>query len=101
MLGQLGQMLVTSCVLVIIPNLTRSGQPYALIENIVTNADHRRQGQGKGILDAACAQAWAHHCYKVMLMAGTSDPATLRFYENAGFAQSKTGFQKRAHSGWY
>jgi hypothetical protein len=30
-----------------------------------------------------------------MLLTGSKDPATLRFYEEAGFEQSKTGFQAR------
>jgi hypothetical protein len=34
-------------------------------------------------------------CYKVMLLTGSNDPATPRFYEDAGFEQSKTGFQAR------
>jgi hypothetical protein len=30
-----------------------------------------------------------------MLLTGSTDPATLRFYENCGFLQNKTGFQIR------
>ena len=30
-----------------------------------------------------------------MLLTGSKNPATLRFYEDAGFEQSKTGFQAR------
>jgi hypothetical protein len=33
--------------------------------------------------------------YKVMLMTGSKDLATLAFYTSAGFEQSKTGFQVR------
>lgn len=87
---------VTSCVLVVIPNLSRGGHPYALIENVVTHADHRNRGYATQILDAACDRAWAAGCYKVMLMTGSKRVDTLRFYANAGFAQTKTGFQKRA-----
>ncbi|MFM7304986.1 MAG: GNAT family N-acetyltransferase, partial [Alphaproteobacteria bacterium] len=32
---------------------------------------------------------------KVMLMTGSRQPSTLKFYENAGFEQTKTGFQMR------
>ncbi len=86
---------VTTCTLIVIPNLTRGGTPYALIENVVTDAGHRQRGYGKVILKAAIAAAWQHDCYKVMLLTGSKNPATLRFYQEAGFQQSKTGFQAR------
>lgn len=41
------------------------------------------------------ATAWEAGCYKVMLMTGSKRPETLRFYADAGFEQSKTGFQIR------
>lgn len=84
-----------SCTLVVVPNLTRAGTPYALIENVVTHAAHRRRGHGRAVLDAAVAAAWDAGCYKVMLLTGSQDPGTHRFYREAGFAQSKTGYQIR------
>jgi GNAT superfamily N-acetyltransferase len=93
--GFIGDALVTSCTLITIPNLTRRGTPYALIENVVTHADHRRAGHGQAVLRAAVDAAWQAGCYKVMLMTGRKDPGTLDFYRRAGFKQSKTGFQIR------
>jgi len=87
---------VGTCTLLVLPNLTRGGRPYALIENVVTRADQRGRCIGKALLDHACALAFAHDCYKVMLMTGSTDPATLGFYRAAGFEQTKTGFQRRA-----
>ena len=95
LLGEAGGRLVTSCMLVVIPNLTRGGQPFALIENVVTHAEARQRGHGRALLDAACERAWAAGCYKVMLMTGATRPETLRFYRGAGFEATKTGFQKR------
>jgi GNAT superfamily N-acetyltransferase len=89
---------VATCTLIVIPNLTRGGTPYALIENVVTHAQYRKRGYGKAILEAAISAAWRHGCYKVMLLTGSKDPATLAFYEDAGFEQTKTGFQMRRAS---
>jgi len=94
-LGLQDETIVATCTLIVIPNLTRGGTPYALIENVVTDAQHRKLGYGRLILEAAMAAAWRHGCYKVMLLTGSKDPATLRFYAEAGFEQSKKGFQAR------
>jgi GNAT superfamily N-acetyltransferase len=95
LLGLLDDQLVASCTLIVIPNLTRGGKPYALIENVVTDARYRGRGYGTAILKAATEAAWDADCYKVMLLTGSKQPSTLRFYESAGFEQSKTGFQMR------
>jgi GNAT superfamily N-acetyltransferase len=87
--------LVTSCTLVVVPNLTRGGLPYGLIENVVTSSKHRKQGYGAAVLKHAFAEAWKHGCYKIMLLTGSKTPATLKFYEGVGFEQNKTGFQIR------
>ena len=88
--------LVSACTLIVIPNLTRGGRPYALIENVVTHPDYRRQGCGTAVLKYALEGAWSRNCYKVMLLTGSQNEATLRFYENAGFERGvKTGFVAR------
>jgi len=87
--------LVSSCTLFTLPNLSRFGLPYALIENVVTNSAFRNRGFGKAILKFACDYAFENNCYKVMLMTGSKSPETLGFYESAGFEQTKTGFQIR------
>ncbi|MET2828057.1 GNAT family N-acetyltransferase [Mesorhizobium shangrilense] len=87
--------LVASCTLVVIPNLTRGGMSYALIENVVTAASHRKRGFGRALLERAVSIAWEQDCYKAMLLTGSTEPATLAFYRGAGFEQNKTGFQIR------
>lgn len=95
LLGEIDGEALTTCTLIVVPNLSRGGRPYAVIENVVTHPEHRGQGLGKAILDAACERAWRSACYKVMLSTGSTRPAILSFYESAGFEQSRTGFQKR------
>ena len=84
--------LVSSCVLVIINNLTRGARPYGLIENVVTHEDYRNKGYGTKLLKKALEIAQGRDCYKVMLMSGRGED-TLKFYEKAGFERGKkTGF---------
>ena len=84
---------VSSLCLIVIPNLTRGPRPYALIENVVTRADSRRKGYAGALIRRAVELASENNCYKVMLLTGRKDDATLRFYENCGFNRNdKTGF---------
>jgi len=80
--------LVSSCAIVIVPNLTRACRPYAVIENVVTHRNFRQNGYGKAVLKAAVEFAWKQDCYKVMLMTGRLNEETFRFYESAGFDRS-------------
>ena len=77
--------LISSCAIIIVPNLTRSCRPYAVIENVVTRTSHRKRGYGKAVLNAAIEYAWKNRCYKVMLMTGRLKEEIFRFYESAGF----------------
>lgn len=85
--------LVSSCVCVVVPNLTHEQRPYALVENVVTDPAYRGRGLATACLEAACGIARSAGCYKVMLLTGSKQDATLRFYERAGFNQNdKTAF---------
>lgn len=88
--------LVSTCTLAIIKNLTRSGRPFGLIENVVTHSKYRKRGYGTAILQKAVEIAKDNNCYKVMLLTGRKEESTLRFYERAGFERGiKTGFIKK------
>ena len=77
--------IVSSCVCVIIPNLTRNIRPYALIENVVTNENYRGKGYATECLNYAKEIAIKNNCYKMMLLTGTKNENTLAFYKNAGY----------------
>ena len=86
-----------TCTLVIVPNLTRGGRPYALVENVVTHGSLRGQGYGRAVLGAALSQAWDAGCYKAMLLSGRSESSGVpAFYERLGFRRGvKTGYEAR------
>ena len=86
-------MIVSSCVCVIIPNLTRNIRPYAFIENVVTHSDYRGKGYATECLNFAKELAVKSDCYKMMLLTGSKKETTLNFYSRAGYnSTDKTAF---------
>jgi GNAT superfamily N-acetyltransferase len=85
--------IVSSCVLIIVPNLTHGQRPYALVENVITDAEHRKKGCASAVLDYARELAEKEGCYKIMLMTGSKEESTLNFYRRAGYnSEDKTAF---------
>ena len=85
--------IVSSCVCVIVPNLTRNIRPYAFIENVVTHADYRGKGYATACLNYAKELAQKADCYKMMLLTGSTNEGTLNFYKRAGYnCTDKTAF---------
>ncbi len=91
--NEIDGLIVSSCVCVIIPNLTRNVRPYAFVENVVTHADYRNNGYAGACLDYARKIAEKENCYKMMLLTGSKKPEIMQFYEKAGYNSSdKTAF---------
>lgn len=85
--------IVSSCVCVIVPNLTHHQQPYALIENVITDEAYRGRGLATDCLNYAREIARGENCYKMMLLTGSKEESTHRFYQRAGYnANDKTAY---------
>lgn len=85
--------IVSSCVCVIIPNLTHNQQPYAFVENVITDERYRNKGLATQCLDYAKEIAIKENCYKMMLLTGSKKESTLDFYRKAGYnSDDKTAF---------
>ena len=85
--------IISSCVCVIIPNLTRNVRLYAFIENVVTNESYRGKGYARECLAYAKEIAIKNNCYKMMLLTGSKEKGTLDFYKKAGYnSTDKTAF---------
>ena len=84
---------VSTCTCLIVPNLTHMQRPYALIENVVTDAAYRNRGLASACLARAKEIAIQENCYKLMLMTGSKEQKTLDFYAHAGYSSlDKTAF---------
>jgi len=81
-----GERLLASCNAAVVPNLTRGCRPWAVIENVVCHADHRRRGLASAVLRAALERCREAGAYKVMLMSAAHRGESVHaFYEAVGF----------------
>lgn len=88
--------IVSSCVCVIIPNLTHNQQSYAMIENVVTDKNYRKMGFASECLTYAKRIAADNNCYKMMLLTGAKKQSTHKFYRKNGYNSfEKTGYIQR------
>lgn len=87
---------IASTYLNIIPNISRSASPYAVIENVVVQESLRGRGFGQRIMAETLRTAWAAGCYKAMLMTSSRRESTHAFYRSCGFSSTvKTAYVAR------
>jgi GNAT superfamily N-acetyltransferase len=85
--------IIGSCTLVIVPNFTYGGRPWAIAENVVIVAAYRGRGIGTRLMEYACDLCRHHGCYKLQLISGPK-PEQVRFYRDLGFDdQHSRGFK--------
>jgi len=93
LIGEYMGKVVSSVTIIILKNLTRNMRPYALIENVVTVPEYRKKGYAGLLLKKAVELAKENNCYKIMLLSGSTNEATIKLYKNAGFSDTeKTGY---------
>ncbi len=90
-----GGRVIGTLVLVIVPNLSHGGKPWAEVENVVTDESVRGKGYGKKLMEWAEREALRHGCYKLQLQShwGRKDTAH-GFYEHLGYGSPARGFRK-------
>ena len=85
--------LAGTMVLIIVPNLSHNGLPWAVVENIVIDEGYQRRGIGRLLMDYAIARARGAGCYKIMLSSDKRRGEAHRFYRSLGFEASSHGFR--------
>ena len=85
--------IVGSLVLVVVPNLTHQGRPYAMVENVVVDEAERGKRYGELLMRHAIDEAHRAGCYKLSLTSNKQRPDAHRFYERLGFRATSEGFR--------
>jgi GNAT superfamily N-acetyltransferase len=83
--SEAGSTIAATCMLIVAPNLLRTGRGHAFLENVVTHPEFRGRGHGRAVVRAALGMAWAKDCHHVLMQSGRKDPRVHRFYESCGF----------------
>ncbi len=95
-IAEIDHTIVASSIITIIPNFTRGGRSYGVIENVITHCDYRKRGIGTALMNHLIDFAKEKNCYKVMLQSGIGRKDAHRFYEKTGFdGNSKKAFEIR------
>ena len=84
---------VGTVVLVVVPNLSHRGRPWAVVENVVVDAGARGQGVGERLLREAARIARGAGCYKLSLTSNKQRTEAHRFYGRLGFRPTHEGFR--------
>ena len=84
---------VGTATVVIVPNLTHDGQPWAQVENVVVDESVRGTWAGRMLMAECVRLAWEAGCYKVQLQSADHREGAHRFYERLGFEASSVGFR--------
>lgn len=91
--GEVDGRVVGSLVIVIIPNLTHRGRPWAVIENIIVDEGERDKGYGEALMRHAVDEARQAGCYRVSLTCNKRRVDARRFYERLGFVATHEGYR--------
>jgi GNAT superfamily N-acetyltransferase len=92
-IGEAG--IVGSVTLLIVPNLTYTARPFAIIENVIVDTAARGAGVGEALISRAVEIAREAGCYRVSLTSNKRRSEAHKFYERLGFKASHDGFQLR------
>ena len=84
---------VGSTVLIIVPNLSHSGLPWAIVENVIVDQSRRGQGIGWDLMKYVEARAREAGCYKIGLSSDNSRKEAHEFYRSLGYKATAQGFR--------
>ena len=84
---------VGTMVILIVPNLSHGGSPWAYVDNLVIAHRYRRKGLGRMLMNNAIALSKEAGCYKIVLTCDKRLREAYRFYRSLSFRASAHGFR--------
>jgi GNAT superfamily N-acetyltransferase len=87
-----GQVVGTADLLVV-PNLTHRGEPWAIVENVIVACRAQRIGVGRALMDHLIEVARAAGCCKLQLVSGRHRAGAHEFYRGLGLEAVAEGFK--------
>jgi predicted N-acetyltransferase YhbS len=81
-------------VLVVVPNLSHNGTPWAFLENLIVTEKHRGQGLGRMLLEHAVGLARNSGCHMVELCSDLRRKEAHRLYKSMGFEAQAHCFRR-------
>lgn len=90
LVGVINNVAVTTCSLIILPNITHGQRPYAIIENVVTHREHQKKGYAMKILQYAIDVAKGANCHKILLQTRRKELHVHKLYKHLGFSTKET-----------
>jgi len=85
--------IVGTCVVIVVPNLSHEGQPWAIVENVVIDEAERGKRYGEQLMQRAREIAERAGCYKLTLTSSKPRTDAHRFYRRLGFIATHEGFR--------
>jgi GNAT superfamily N-acetyltransferase len=85
--------IVATADLLIAPNLSHRGLPWATLENVVVAENMRQQGVGRKLVEHLIHTARQSGCYKICLSSDKRRTEAHRLYQSLGFDQYGLGFR--------
>ncbi len=83
--------------LLLVPNLTHHGEPWAIVENVIVASRARRTGVGRALMGRLMERARTAGCYKLQLLSGKHRRDAHEFYRNIGLDAVAEGFKIYFH----
>ena len=87
-----GGQVIGTLTLYVMANLSHGGRPFAIVENVVVDAEARGGGYGRQLMAFGVRTAREAGCYKVGLSSNNQRPEAHAFYRAIGFQDTHHGF---------